>query len=90
MRSPCRCGPGCFPEWLRRILSVRFNSACRDHDDAYGDAVLPQKVIDKKFLADMLRLAGWNPFWILVAYFYYAVARIFGHWRYPKRPSSNQ
>lgn len=82
MVSDARCGPGWFPEWLRRVLSTRFNLACAVHDDAYGVGALPREEIDKKFLENMLELAGWNPFWILTAYLYYAVARVFGPLRY--------
>ena len=85
MASKYRCGPGWFPEWLRRILSVRFNLACAAHDIAYEKDGLSKKEADQQFLSNMLELAGRSPFWILMAYVYYAVARAFGHLRYGSR-----
>lgn len=81
-KSPYRCGPGFFPEWVRAILSVRFNPACAAHDNSYEAGLRSREEIDEQFLDDMLVLAGWNPFWILVAYAYYAAARIGGGSRY--------
>ena len=83
--SKYRCGPGFFPEWLRRILSVRFNLACAAHDASYEAGGAPKEAIDRKFLSNMLQLAGWNPFWIMMVYVYYAVARLFGRCRYQER-----
>jgi hypothetical protein len=72
-----------MPEWLRRILSVRFNPACSAHDSAYGAGLMTQEEADRKFLKDMKELAGWNPFWYLMAYLYYFAARSpFGRSRY--------
>jgi len=89
MESQYRCGPGWFPEWMRRILSVRFNLACAAHDSAYAAGVDSREAIDRKFLSNMLELAGWNPFWILMAYLYFAVALAFGRGQYRGAPDDH-
>lgn len=81
-RSPHRCGPGFFPEWVRRVLSIPFNESCAAHDEAYEEGVWPQEDIDSQFLEDMLSQAGRNPFLWLLAHAYYLMARLGGHLRY--------
>ena len=82
MTSPYRCGPGWMPEWMRRLLSIRFNSACAAHDSAYQAGLVSKRESDRKFLSNMIGLAGWNPFWYLMAYVYHWAALTFGGSRY--------
>jgi len=73
-----------MPEWMRRVLSCKFNSACAAHDSAYSAGLMSREEIDRKFLKDMLILAGPNPFCVLMAYAYYLMARIGGKSRYQR------
>ena len=84
------CGPNWenFPGWARRILSYKFNASCRVHDlDYRATSKYTQKEADRRFLRHMLKQAGWNPFWILVAYAYYIATRILGWTRFGKKMS---
>jgi hypothetical protein len=68
-----------LPDWIKRILSYKFNASCRVHDlDYRAPAKYTQYEADRRFLDNMLKQAGWNPFWIMMAYAYYWMTRLMG------------
>lgn len=83
MTSPHRCGPGWMPEALRRVLSVRFNPACAQHDRDYQSGEGGRAEADARFLDHMLELADGSWWWRFLAHAYYRAARLFGasRWR---------
>lgn len=75
------CGPK-FWDWL--VPDAIFESACILHDLAYwvGGTETSRKIADKKFLADMLKIASkqnsWVWWWKAYAQLAYHVVRILG------------
>lgn len=71
------CGPFWFPEWLKRILSKKFNDACAYHDEQYEKQNLPKDYIDDVWLGMMIDRSGtkWD---LVVAYTFFSIMVIFG------------
>ena len=81
MADNYHCGINRFmPKWLRKILSIHFNEACRMHDKNHNEGA-DYKVSDQIFLYDMREIAGKNPFLHVQAVIYYVVVRIFSKWK---------
>ena len=74
------CGPKYFPQWLRKILSKKFNAACEFHDKGYSLGADRWKS-DKCLLAEMIVVSD-STIDVLRAVLYYLVVRTFGrfHW----------
>jgi len=75
------CGPDWwwFPDFLRRLASVRVNASCKIHDLDY---TAPHKFTrleaDTRFLAHMLRQSRGSLFWECAALAYFLATRIAG------------
>lgn len=76
------CGPCGAPEWLRRILSYKFNASCKVHDLDYGTHRFSRHDSDMRFFGNMIKQANGSLFWEIVAVIYFMTARICGgkHW----------
>ena len=51
------CGPFWFPDFIKKPLSERFDSACETHDKDYELQIKSKKQADEDLLNNMLKLA---------------------------------
>lgn len=72
------CGPWWMPRILRRLLSVKFNEACRMHDIHYSGGEMSRLEADLEFLVHMMDQSEGSLFWELVALSYFTMARLAG------------
>lgn len=80
------CGPQAFPEWIRKIFSLRFNQSCKMHDKNYNIRTkLTKEEADNKFLKNMKRQAMGSIFWTIIAYFFYFLVKYTGDRYYKGR-----
>ena len=56
MSEDCHCGPGWFPQGIKRILSKKFNVACQHHDQEYRLQTKSKPHADSLFFNEMLEL----------------------------------
>ena len=77
IKHDCHCGPGWFPNWIKRFLSKEFNGACAYHDDEYSKQEICKVEIDDKFLDAMIQMSG-NRRKLFRAFSFYFFVRMFG------------
>lgn len=81
--GPYYCGAYYFPEFVRKILSLKFNMACKLHDRLYkyksfNGKPVTRKEADKIFYIYMMRLSGENKLLQMKARIYYYSVVYFG------------
>lgn len=86
--GPYYCGAYYFPKFVSKILSLKFNIACKLHDRLYkykrfGSRSVTKREADKIFYVYMMRLSGENKVLQLKAKLYYYTVLYFGNksWR---------
>lgn len=86
------CGPSWryFPDWLRRILSYKFNESCKIHDQDYSSGKLTKEEADQKFLENMLKQAEGSSFWTSMAHAYYRATKMFGSFSWKKDSNAEE
>lgn len=72
------CGPSWAPEWLKKILSYKFNASCKIHDLDYTTTKYTRKEADVRFLYHMMRQAEGSILWESMAILYFMIVRFFG------------
>lgn len=73
------CGYKESPEWLRKLMSYKFNASCLIHDlDYRPNTKFSQLQADLRFLEHTLRQAKDSKFWVVMAYVFFFVVRIMG------------
>lgn len=78
------CGPKHAPKWIKKLLSSKFNTSCKIHDNQYKKASkYTRREADKLFLQNMLTEASNSKYWTLAAYLYYYIVKLWG-WYYYK------
>jgi hypothetical protein len=81
--GPYYCGAYYFPEFVRKILSLNFNLACKLHDRLYkyksfNGKPITRKRADEIFYIYMQRLSGENKVLNFKARIYYYGVKYFG------------
>jgi hypothetical protein len=73
------CGYKDSPEWLRKILSIKFNASCKIHDMDYNKKSPYSKLqADLRFLEHCIRQAQDSKFWLFMAYLGFFIVRFLG------------
>jgi len=78
MSNKSGCGPTAIRWLIPKSLYHAFPKSCADHDAAYSAKAEGRKVIDKRFLDNMLKEDNNKK---ALAYTYYGLVRAFG-WIY--------
>lgn len=71
------CGPMYIPGSIKRLLSSRFNSQCKTHDESYDSMLNNRLSIDIKFLREMINNSS-STIDISIAVSFYYLVRCFG------------
>ena len=79
------CGAWWTPEWVRRILSIRFNASCKVHDLDYATTRFSREEADARFLLHTIRQAKSSIFWKVVAIIFYISVRLMGKLSWGKK-----
>jgi hypothetical protein len=77
------CGPKIFPEWINKLLSKRFNLACKVHDKAYANKIHSRFKADNYFLMRMIEASS-SHVDVFNALAFYFIVRVLGWTRWGK------
>jgi len=83
------CGPDTWNIKYRKLISEKFNEACKAHDKNYAEAIYSRSHCDTIFKEDIKRIIKEDNthkwFWYPIGYSFYYAVKIGGHKHYGKR-----
>jgi len=79
------CGPFWMPEFVQRLLSCPFNTACELHDMMYKSKYVSQQEADIIFLEECLKIARGRFFLEVYACVLFILVRIGGKISWDKK-----